>query len=149
MDEYTTTVTTNSCENATAHQEADDFNREPFRIAGVTIGIIDIFVGSIGNLLTILAIAGNKKLHKPFHIFIANLSVIDFLTATTMMPFNVTAYYKQVSRPCGPLIINFSAKALFILLDDRHDAIAFDLAILIVMIAMCPQQQTSPIKFFL
>ena len=69
-----------------------------FRAAGVTIGIIDIIVGSIGNLLTILAIAGNKKLHKPFHIFIANLCVIDFLTASAMMPFNVTAYYKQVKE---------------------------------------------------
>ena len=73
-------------------------NASTFRAVGVSIGIFDIIIGSIGNFLTILAIARNKKMHKPFHIFIANLCVIDFLTASTMMPFNVTAYYTQV---CG------------------------------------------------
>ena len=92
VDESTSAVL-----NVTTCKELSPVNRNPFRVAGVTIGIIDIFVGTIGNLLTILAIAGNKKLHKPFHLFIANLSVIDFLTASTMMPFNVTAYYDQVS----------------------------------------------------
>lgn len=85
--------------NATDYEAtsaAAAMNTETFRNIGVTIGIFDIVVGSIGNLLTILAIAGNKKLHKPFHIFIANLCVIDFLTASAMMPFNVTAYYTQV-----------------------------------------------------
>ena len=66
------------------------------RTLGICIGIFDIIVGSIGNTLTILAILTNKKLHKPFHIFIANLSVIDFLTASCMIPFNVTAYYQGV-----------------------------------------------------
>ncbi|XP_076806482.1 G-protein coupled receptor moody-like isoform X1 [Clavelina lepadiformis] len=67
-------------------------DRSLVRTFGIIIGIFDICVGSVGNLLTIIAILSNKKLHKPFHIFIANLCVIDFLTATTMMPFNVNAY---------------------------------------------------------
>ena len=86
-----TTVHTSSTSTAAS------VDTSAFRALGVTIGIIDIIIGSIGNFLTILAIAGNKKLHKPFHIFIANLCVIDFLTASTMMPFNVTAYYTGVS----------------------------------------------------
>lgn len=70
---------------------------EPLRVFGLVIGIFAIIVGSIGNLLTIAAIKTNKKLHKPFYIFIGNLSVIDFLTATSMLPFNVASYYQRVS----------------------------------------------------
>nr|XP_002120235.3 alpha-2 adrenergic receptor [Ciona intestinalis] len=65
------------------------------RLLGIVIGIIDIFAGTSGNLLTLLAIYNNKRLQTTFHIFIANLCVIDLLTASTMMPFNVTSYIKQ------------------------------------------------------
>ena len=70
------------------------------RTLGICIGIFDIIVGTIGNTLTLLAIITNKKLHKPFYIFIANLSVIDFLTASLIIPFNVASYYQQV-RTCS------------------------------------------------
>ena len=80
-------------ENETASTTIDT---EALRIFGLVIGIFVIIVGSIGNFLTIAVIKTNKKLHKPFYIFIGNLSVIDFLTATLMLPFNVAAYYQRV-----------------------------------------------------
>ena len=73
-----------------------DVDRSALRTLGIVIGVTDIFVGSIGNFLTICAILSNKKLQTTFHIFIANLCVIDFLTASAMMPFNVTAYWTKV-----------------------------------------------------
>ena len=83
---------------STASNLVEEDYSSAIRILGICIGIFDIIVGSLGNAFTILAIATNKKLHKPFHIFIANLGVIDFLTASFMMPFNVASYSKQVCK---------------------------------------------------
>merc|ERR1719431_2268488 len=63
-----------------------------FRIFGIVIGIFDIIVGGFGNFFTILAFTRCKAIHTPYNVFIVNLAIIDFLTATCMMPLNVTAY---------------------------------------------------------
>ncbi|XP_076800270.1 G-protein coupled receptor 84-like isoform X1 [Clavelina lepadiformis] len=71
------------------------FVGEDFRFLGITIGIIDIICGSIGNLLTIVVFARNAGLQSSFNCFIISLAAIDFLTATFMMPFNVAGYVKM------------------------------------------------------
>ncbi|CAG5111032.1 Oidioi.mRNA.OKI2018_I69.chr2.g5368.t1.cds [Oikopleura dioica] len=65
---------------------------ESFRYFGSTIAAFDIVVGTIGNLMTILAFYRCRALHTPYNVFIVNLSVIDLVTASLMMPFNLTAF---------------------------------------------------------
>ena len=66
------------------------------RYLGISIGIFDIIVGTFGNLLTIIAFMKNRKLRRNvFNHFIVNLGVIDLLTASCMMPFNVAGYIYQ------------------------------------------------------
>ena len=87
--------------------------------------------GTIGNLLTIIAIRRNRQMHTTFNgkvisvfpyqigknlnhvtiltifvVFIANLCLIDLLTASTMLPLNVTSY------ALGNLVHNFSQFSL-------------------------------------
>lgn len=62
------------------------------RWAGIIVGSIAISIGTIGNLLTIIAIRRNRQMHTTFNVFIANLCLIDLLTASTMLPLNVTSY---------------------------------------------------------
>ena len=68
---------------------------ESFRYFGATIAAFDIVVGTIGNLMTILAFYRCRALHTPYNVFIVNLSVIDLVTASLMMPFNLTGYLKK------------------------------------------------------
>lgn len=66
-----------------------------FRILGICLGVIAVFLGSIGNALTIIAFFKNRRLrHNVFNLFIVNLSVVDFLTASAMLPFNIAGYVK-------------------------------------------------------
>lgn len=68
------------------------FFSRPF---GITIAIWSILVGSVGNLLTILTYVSNLKLRTTFNLFLVNLAVIDFWTATGMLPFNLAGYIQM------------------------------------------------------
>lgn len=63
-----------------------------FRYFGISIAVFTIIVGSIGNTLTILAYALNKKMRTTFNIFVVNLSCVDLITALLMLPFNLAGY---------------------------------------------------------
>lgn len=62
------------------------------RYFGLTIGFYAIFVGIIGNALTILIYISNKKLRTTFNTLLLNLAIVDFITASLMLPFNVAGY---------------------------------------------------------
>uniref|UniRef100_H2YL95 G-protein coupled receptors family 1 profile domain-containing protein n=1 Tax=Ciona savignyi TaxID=51511 RepID=H2YL95_CIOSA len=79
----------NGSENATDFSHAT----QQFRYLGITIGMIDIVLGTSGNLLTILAVGRNRDMRRnSFNMLIVNLAIIDLLTASVMMPFNVMGY---------------------------------------------------------
>ncbi|CAG5083825.1 Oidioi.mRNA.OKI2018_I69.PAR.g10473.t1.cds [Oikopleura dioica] len=59
---------------------------------GIIVGSLSIVIGTLGNFLTILVIVRNRSMQTKFNMFIANLCVIDFLTAATMLPVNVASY---------------------------------------------------------
>uniref|UniRef100_H2YWK1 G-protein coupled receptors family 1 profile domain-containing protein n=1 Tax=Ciona savignyi TaxID=51511 RepID=H2YWK1_CIOSA len=63
-----------------------------FRYIGIAIGVVDIILGTLGNLLTIVVLARISTLQSSFNIFITSLAVVDLLTAALMMPFNVAGY---------------------------------------------------------
>ena len=63
-----------------------------FRYFGISVAIFAIIIGSTGNLLTILAYFTNKKLQTTFNCFVVNLSLVDFMTASLMLPFNLAGY---------------------------------------------------------
>lgn len=83
---------------------------EQFRFLGVIIALFDIIVGTCGNLFTILAFTRCKALHTPYNVFIVNLSIIDLLTASCMMPLNLTGYVLK-RWPFGPDHISCSLQA--------------------------------------
>jgi len=103
-------------ESYTYQNYTSDFDDErqavsDFRLFGIIIGIFDIVIGSFGNFFTILAFTRCKALHTPYNVFIVNLSIIDFLTATCMMPLNVTGYILKRWPLGGPDHISCSIQA--------------------------------------
>nr|CAB3250726.1 G-protein coupled receptor 84-like [Phallusia mammillata] len=75
-------------------------NVQNFRYLGIAIGITAIVLGSIGNFLTIVVFTRTSKLQVSFNAFVVSLSVVDFLTASCMLPFNVAGYV-QMQWPIG------------------------------------------------
>ncbi|OCT95860.1 G-protein coupled receptor 84 [Xenopus laevis] len=63
-----------------------------YRYFGVTWGIMVSLVGTIGNVLTVLAYALDKKLQTRFNLLIINLSLADILYCTFLQPFSVDSY---------------------------------------------------------
>jgi len=73
---------------------------ESFRYVGITIGVFAVIIGFVGNFLTIAAYFTTRKLQTGFHLFILNLSIVDLITATLMLPFNIAGYV-QMKWPFG------------------------------------------------
>nr|XP_039251263.1 G-protein coupled receptor 84-like [Styela clava] len=86
--------------NLTSEDLEERVNSIAFRHFGIAIGFWTIFIGSFGNMLTILTYVANKKLRTSFNAFLLNLAVIDFYTSTCMIPFNVAGYI-QMEWPFG------------------------------------------------
>ncbi|XP_066440397.1 G-protein coupled receptor 84-like [Eleutherodactylus coqui] len=63
-----------------------------YRYFGVTWGIIVSLVGTVGNVLTVIAYALDKKLQTRFNLLIINLTVADILYCTFLQPFSVDSY---------------------------------------------------------
>nr|XP_033791498.1 G-protein coupled receptor 84 [Geotrypetes seraphini]XP_033791499.1 G-protein coupled receptor 84 [Geotrypetes seraphini]XP_033791500.1 G-protein coupled receptor 84 [Geotrypetes seraphini] len=63
-----------------------------YRYVGVTWGIIVSLVGTVGNLLTIMAFILDKKLQTRFNLLIVNLTLADILYCTFLQPFSVDSY---------------------------------------------------------
>ncbi|XP_016053479.1 PREDICTED: olfactory receptor 24 [Miniopterus natalensis] len=57
----------------------------------------------VGNLLIILAISSDSRLHTPMYFFLANLSLVDFGLATNTVPkmlVNIQTKSRLISYPC-------------------------------------------------
>ncbi|XP_066440389.1 G-protein coupled receptor 84-like isoform X2 [Eleutherodactylus coqui] len=63
-----------------------------YRYFAVTWGIIVSLVGTVGNVLTVIAYALDKKLQTRFNLLIINLTVADILYCTFLQPFSIDSY---------------------------------------------------------
>ncbi|XP_005995665.1 G-protein coupled receptor 84 [Latimeria chalumnae] len=63
-----------------------------YRYFAASWGIMVTLVGTIGNVLTILAFALDKKLQTRFNLLIINLTLADILYCSLLQPFSVDAY---------------------------------------------------------
>lgn len=63
-----------------------------YRYFAASWGIVVTIVGTIGNLLTVVAFASDKKLQTKFNFLIVNLTFADLLYCSFLQPFSVDAY---------------------------------------------------------
>ncbi|XP_059742614.1 G-protein coupled receptor 84 isoform X2 [Bos taurus] len=63
-----------------------------YRYVAVSWGIVVAVTGTVGNVLTLLALAIQPKLRTRFNLLIANLTVADLLYCTLLQPFSVDTY---------------------------------------------------------
>ncbi len=65
---------------------------EGYRYFGVLLGSAVTIVGTIGNILTILAFATDASLRTRFNVLIVNLALADLLYCTILQPVSVDSY---------------------------------------------------------
>lgn len=58
----------------------------------VSWGVVVAVTGTVGNVLTLLALAMQPKLRTHFNLLIANLTMADLLYCTLLQPFSVDTY---------------------------------------------------------
>ncbi|XP_055976250.1 G-protein coupled receptor 84 [Sorex fumeus] len=63
-----------------------------YRYVAVSWGVAVTVTGTVGNVLTLLALAVQPKLRTRFNLLIANLTVADLLYCTLLQPFSVDSY---------------------------------------------------------
>ncbi|KAK9407350.1 G-protein coupled receptor 84 [Crotalus adamanteus] len=63
-----------------------------YRYMSVSWGIVVTIVGTVGNVLTLLAYAIDTKLQTRFNLLIVNLTLADILYCTFLQPFSVDSY---------------------------------------------------------
>uniref|UniRef100_A0A8D0BET2 G-protein coupled receptors family 1 profile domain-containing protein n=1 Tax=Salvator merianae TaxID=96440 RepID=A0A8D0BET2_SALMN len=63
-----------------------------YRYVSVSWGIVVTVVGTVGNVLTLLAYAADGKLQTRFNLLIINLTLADILYCTFLQPFSVDSY---------------------------------------------------------
>lgn len=83
--------------NETNHYGNDSFSCaspsvEGYRYFGVLWGSIVTVVGTVGNLLTVLAFATDSRLRTRFNVLIVNLALADLLYCTILQPVSVDSY---------------------------------------------------------
>ncbi|XP_043096942.1 G-protein coupled receptor 84 [Puntigrus tetrazona] len=65
---------------------------EGYRYFGVLLGSAVTIVGTIGNILTVLAFATDASLRTRFNVLIVNLAFADILYCTILQPVSVDSY---------------------------------------------------------
>lgn len=63
-----------------------------YHYVAVTWGAVVAVTGTVGNVLTLLALAIQPKLRTRFNLLIANLTLADLLYCTLLQPFSVDTY---------------------------------------------------------
>ncbi|XP_051015354.1 G-protein coupled receptor 84 [Acomys russatus] len=63
-----------------------------YRYFAVIWGVVVAVTGTVGNVLTLLALAIRPKLRTRFNLLIANLTLADLLYCTLLQPFSVDTY---------------------------------------------------------
>ncbi|XP_076469102.1 G-protein coupled receptor moody-like [Babylonia areolata] len=61
-------------------------------VMAVLLMSVIIFIGSIGNILVIIAVRTTKKLQTASNAFVVNLSVCDLVFVIIILPFNIYTY---------------------------------------------------------
>ncbi|KAM9481981.1 G-protein coupled receptor 84 isoform 1-T1 [Clarias gariepinus] len=65
---------------------------EGYRYFGVFWGSIVMVVGTVGNVLTVLAFTTDSRLRTRFNVLIVNLAVADILYCTILQPVSIDSY---------------------------------------------------------
>ncbi|XP_051567607.1 G-protein coupled receptor 84-like [Myxocyprinus asiaticus] len=65
---------------------------EGYRYFGVLLGSAVTIVGTLGNILTVLAFATDTNLRTRFNVLIVNLALADLLYCTVLQPVSVDSY---------------------------------------------------------
>ncbi|XP_017357371.1 G-protein coupled receptor 84 [Cebus imitator] len=63
-----------------------------YRYVAVSWGVVVAVTGTVGNVLTLLALAIQPKLRTRFNLLIANLTLADLLYCMLLQPFSVDTY---------------------------------------------------------
>ncbi|XP_054882831.1 G-protein coupled receptor 84 [Poeciliopsis prolifica] len=63
-----------------------------YRYFAVLWGCCVTFIGTVGNLMTVLAFSLNSRLQTRFNVLIVNLAVADLLYCTILQPISVDSY---------------------------------------------------------
>ncbi|XP_004583335.2 G-protein coupled receptor 84 [Ochotona princeps] len=63
-----------------------------YRYVAVSWGVVVAVTGTVGNVLTLLALAIQPKLRTRFNLLIANLTLADLLYCALLQPFSVDTY---------------------------------------------------------
>ncbi|XP_012923920.1 G-protein coupled receptor 84 isoform X2 [Heterocephalus glaber] len=63
-----------------------------YRYVAVGWGVVVAVTGTVGNVLTLLALAIQPRLRTRFNLLIANLTLADLLYCTFLQPFSVDTY---------------------------------------------------------
>uniref|UniRef100_A0A4W3GNJ0 G-protein coupled receptors family 1 profile domain-containing protein n=1 Tax=Callorhinchus milii TaxID=7868 RepID=A0A4W3GNJ0_CALMI len=63
-----------------------------YRYFGAAMGVLLTVVGTLGNVMTILAFATDKKIRSKFNLLILNLTLSDLLYCTFLQPVTVDSY---------------------------------------------------------
>ncbi|XP_015281169.1 PREDICTED: G-protein coupled receptor 84 [Gekko japonicus] len=63
-----------------------------YRYVSVSWGIVVTVLGTVGNVLTLLAYVAEPKLQTRFNLLIVNLTLADLLYCTFLQPFSVDSY---------------------------------------------------------
>ncbi|XP_008058774.1 G-protein coupled receptor 84 [Carlito syrichta] len=63
-----------------------------YRYVAVIWGVVVVVTGTVGNVLTLLALAMQPRLRTRFNLLIANLTLADLLYCTLLQPFSVDTY---------------------------------------------------------
>lgn len=63
-----------------------------YRYVAVSWGVVVAVTGTVGNVLTLLALVIQRKLRTRFNLLIANLTLADLLYCTVLQPFSVDTY---------------------------------------------------------
>ncbi|XP_046880771.1 G-protein coupled receptor 84-like [Hypomesus transpacificus] len=84
-----------------------------YRYFGVLWGSFVSVVGTVGNILTILAFATDSRLRTRFNVLIVNLAVADILYCTVLQPVSIDSYLHLHWRG-GPLWCRIFGLLLFL-----------------------------------
>uniref|UniRef100_A0A8D0GZ20 G-protein coupled receptors family 1 profile domain-containing protein n=1 Tax=Sphenodon punctatus TaxID=8508 RepID=A0A8D0GZ20_SPHPU len=63
-----------------------------YRYVAVSWGVVVTVVGTLGNILTLLAFVVDTKVQTRFNVLIANLTLADLLYCAVLQPFSVDSY---------------------------------------------------------
>ncbi|XP_060108535.1 G-protein coupled receptor 84 [Heteronotia binoei] len=84
-----------------------------YRYVSVSWGIVVTILGTVGNVLTLLAYAVEPKLQTRFNLLIVNLTLADLLYCTFLQPFSVDSYLHLYWR-AGPNFCRVFGMLLFV-----------------------------------